>query len=473
MRSVVVCFVFLLLLTSVYGFDIQTSETASIYANETAEYTFTVTSDKHADYEILLGLDPKWSFETEPMSYLSGFTAEEDESISFTLRIIPISPLITSGKYILSVPIRTADEEEVADIILNIKNPHALTGYLPSLNFMLDAQERVDPRQTERIKLEILNRNPLDIPEMQVILTSALYNETKTTSIEPLESTTVVFDVIYDTHQKPVNDTLVITVVVGDKIFTPIRKQIEIIPYADIVELQYPEKSFFFKSTQTTEYTNNGNADIVKEIKYPVTCFRRYFVSGNYEGEIVEEQGLLYYTMNVLLPTQVPVTVECYVSYRSLIYLLLLIVLGVGAYYYFRNPLMIKKEVVTLHVSKEGHTKLKVLLHVKNRSMGIVDDVEIIDKIPAIAEIDKHFEVGTVKPEKVMKHEKAGTILQWHISHFEAYEERIITYKVHSMYQIVGDYTLPSALLKFKNKKQQLVRITSKTVKVGIKPENE
>jgi hypothetical protein len=96
-----------------------------------------------------------------------------------------------------------------------------------------------------------------------------------------------------------------------------------------------------------------------------------------------------------------------------------------------------------------------------------------MDKIPAIAEIDKHFEVGTVKPENVMKHEKAGTILQWHISHFEAYEERIITYKVHSMYQIVGDYTLPSALLKFKNKKQQLVRITSKTVKVGIKPENE
>jgi len=475
MRSVVLSIIFLLLIASVSAFELETTQEASIYANETAVYTFTVTNDgvSSENYELLVGLDYKWSYETNPMSYLSSFTIDSDSSLSFELHIIPIYPLITSGKYIISVPVRSSSDEKVADLVLYIKNPDALTGYLPSLNFMFDAQEQVDPRHTNRVRLEILNRNPLDIPNMQIVLSSALYNETQTTSIEPLGSTIVIFDVTYDAHQKPMNDIYTLTVIVGDKTFTPIRKQIEIISYIDIVEVQYPSQSFFFKTTQTTEYTNNGNNDIVKTITYPTTGFQRYFTDGNYNGQIVEESGLLYYSMDVFLPAGVPVTVEYYVNYRPIIYFLLLIGFGIFGYYYFRSSLTIKKEVMTVHVDKDGRTILKVLLHVKNRTMRIVDDVEIVDKIPAIADIEKHFEVGTVKPERVLKHEKDGTILQWSISHFEAYEERIITYKVNSMYQIVGDFKLPSALLKFKNKKQQLVKVQSNSVRVGKKLENE
>lgn len=475
MRRVVVFFVFLLMLSAVQAFEIETTEDDSIYANETATYTFVVKNpdDEPVSLDIVLSLDPKWSFETTPLSYLSGFTVQAFENLTFELHVIPISPLLASGKYLISVPIRSETEEQVVDIVLYIKNPNALTDYLPSLNFVLDAQEQIDPRQTQHVRLDILNRNPLDIPEMQISLTSALYNETKTASIEPLGFTTVEFDITYGSQQSPGEDIIVLTVTVGDKTFTPIRKQVEIIAYSEIVEVQYPTKSFFFKTTQTTEYKNKGNSDIVHEITYPTTGFQRYFVSANYDGQIIEEQGLLYYKTDVLLPIGVPITVEYYVSYRPIIYLLLLFAIATGCYYYFRSPLTIKKEVVTLQIAKDGRTKLKILLHIKNRSMHMVDDVEIIDKIPAVAETDKHFEIGTVKPEKVLKHEKAGTILQWFISHFEVYEERIITYKVNSMYQIVGDFTLPSALLRFRNKRQQLVRIRSNAVKVGKKPENE
>ncbi len=475
MRRVVVLFVFFIFLSAVQAFEIDTTEVASIYANETATYTVLVknTDNTPLNLDIVLGLDSKWSFETTPLSYLSGFTVQAFENITFDLHVIPISSITPSGKYLLNVPIRSESEEQVADLIIYIKNPHALTDYLPSLNFVLDAQEQIDPRQTQRVKLDILNRNPLKISDMQVVLTSALYNETKNTRIDPLGFTTVEFDISYDPKQQPGDDTLVLTVIVGDKTFTPLKKAVEIIAYSDIIEVQYPTKSFFFKTTQKTEYTNNVNSDLVKEITFPTTRFQQYFVSANFDGEIIEEQGLLYYKTQVLLPVDVPITVQYYVSYRSFVYLLLLLALGVGGYYYFRSPLTIKKEVVTLNIAKDGKTKLKVLIHVKNRGMRMVDDVEIFDKIPAVAEIDKHFEVGTVKPEKIMKHDKAGTILQWHISHFEVYEERIITYKVNSMYQIVGDFTLPSAHLKFRNKRQQLIKMRSNTVKVGKKPENE
>ena len=61
----------------------------------------------------------------------------------------------------------------------------------------------------------------------------------------------------------------------------------------------------------------------------------------------------------------------------------------------------------------------------------------------------------------------------WKIPHLEAYEERIITYKVLSMYQIIGDFELPATLVQFKNKKQQLITVKSNSVKVGKKAEDK
>ena len=126
-----------------------------------------------------------------------------------------------------------------------------------------------------------------------------------------------------------------------------------------------------------------------------------------------------------------------------------------------------------MHVGKDGKTKLKILLHIKNRSIHMLDSVEVTDKIPALAEIEKHFEVGTMKPERILKHEKAGTVLEWKIPHLEAYEERIITYKVESMYQIVGSFQLPATVVKFKDKKHTEKKVVSNKVHVGKKAEEE
>lgn len=465
----------LLLACFASAFEVTTSEEASIYPNETATYTFKVDNAGEEDekLQLMLTFDPKWSFETEPLSYLSGFTVKKGESSSFVLQITPISEYISSGKYSILVPIKSdSGEGETVKLFLHLKNPNALTGYLPSLNFLLDAQERIDPRQPAKVRLDIINRNPLNITELEVLLTSNLYNETKITSIEPLGTATVIFEIPYSPQQPPVNDTLQLVIVVGEKIFTPIKKNIEIIAYADIAEKQYPTKSFFFKTTETTVYTNNGNAMFTKELKYPLSSFTQFFTSTIPKGEVIKEQGQLYYKTSLTLPVDVPVTVTYSINYRPLVWLFLFILAVVGCYYLFRSPLIIKKEAVTFHVDKDGRTKIKVLLHIKNRSMHLVDDIEILDKIPAVAEIEKHFEIGTVKPEKILKHDKGGTVLIWNIPHMEAYEERIITYKVNSMYQIIGDFELPATLLKFKNKKQQIVMVYSNTVKVGKKAED-
>ncbi|MBI5073421.1 hypothetical protein HZA99_06410 [Candidatus Woesearchaeota archaeon] len=461
--------------SSAFGFEVTTTSEAVIYPNETAEYTFTVINPSSSDERIepIFGLDSKWSFETDPLSYLSSFTVPAKSSLSFGVRISPISELISSGKYAISIPLRSeTGEEETPDLYLYIRNPNALSDYLPSLNFLFDAQENVDPRQTQKVRLDIVNRNPLNITSLDVILESDLYNASQTTHVDPLGTTSVVFEIQYDPHQAPTNDTLELTVVVGEKVFTPIKKQIHILPYADIVEVQYPASSFFFKTTEKAEYTNNGNADTIKQFKYPVSWFSRYFAASDPSGEIVDDQGLYYYQADVLLPLGVPVVYTYSVNYRSILWAILLIGLIAWLYYKFRSPLTVRKEVMTLSVSKEGHMKLKILLHIKNRTLHLVDDVALEDRIPAVAEIDQRFEIGTVKPEKILKHEKAGTILQWHIPHLEAYEERIITYKVGSMYHIVGNFQLPGAVVNFKGRKQRPTKIVSNAVRVGKQMED-
>lgn len=475
-QSLLIALLVMSLLPSIRAIELSYTPEVSIYPNETAVYTFVVTTDGRSSEkaELLLTLDSKWSFETNPLSYLSGFTVSGLEKTTFELIITPASSYISSGKYALQIPVRSeTGEEEIAEIILHIKNPDAATGYLPSLNFLLDAQKQVDPRQPQRVKLEIENKNPLDVGDLTIQLTSDLYNETKIASVGPLGTASVLFEINYDAQQPPTEDLLVISVFMGEKAFTPIRKEIEIISYADIVEIQYPTKSFLFKTTQTTEYTNKGNSDVIKEFTFATSGFEQYFTGGYPEGKMIEEQGLLYYQTSAALPVDIPVLVTYSVNYRPILYVILLLAGAVWLYYVFRSPIVIKKEVMTMHTNKEGQSKLKILLHIKNRSMKLIDDVEVMDKIPAVAEIEKHFELGTMKPEKILKHEKAGTVLQWHIPHVEAYEERIITYKVTSIYQIVGEYKLPAAIIRFKNKQQQTVKVTSNTVHVGRKAEDQ
>ena len=108
-----------------------------------------------------------------------------------------------------------------------------------------------------------------------------------------------------------------------------------------------------------------------------------------------------------------------------------------------------------------GISKMKVLLHVKNRTGKVIDNILVTDRIPHIAEIIKDFEVGTLKPEKMIKHEKQGVLLRWTFSQLEPYEERIITYMVKTKLNIVGGFCLPSAMVKFKNKKKKFVKLYS------------
>ncbi len=457
-KTVILITLVLLLMQAVSAsFDVKISDADSIYANETATYRVVVNNTGSSAETIKLNFKPdrRWSYETTPLTYLSPFTISPGEIVIFDLLIFPNSPLFSSGTYAITFPFvsQTTGNIEEIDVILHVRNPDALSDYVPALSFVLDALEDIDPRNTAKVKLEIRNRNPLNITEMVVDLSSTLYKNTQIVPIEPLGSTNVVFEIHYNQQQEPMNDLLIITVAVGDRVFAPIRKEVRIIAYKDVVEYNKATKSFFFKTETITEYTNKGNVNTTEEIKIPTNSFKQWFTTTEPAGEVMVIDGLLYYVTHLTIPIGETVALRYTLSYRPLVLLLLLLLISIGAYYYFRSPVMIMKETVTQYVDKDGRMKIKVLIHLKNRSMKLVENIDVRDTIPAVAEIEKHFEIGTVKPTKILKHAKAGTMLIWNIHHLEAYEERIITYRVQSTYAIVGNFTLPSTCVKFKGNK--------------------
>ena len=73
--------------------------------------------------------------------------------------------------------------------------------------------------------------------------------------------------------------------------------------------------------------------------------------------------------------------------------------------------------------------------------------IEIVDKIPNIADLEKGLSIGTLHPTKILKHERKGTIIKWLIEQLDAGDERVISYKIKSHLSILGEFRLKSRSL--------------------------
>jgi hypothetical protein len=71
-------------------------------------------------------------------------------------------------------------------------------------------------------------------------------------------------------------------------------------------------------------------------------------------------------------------------------------------------------------------------------------------------ELQKEFDIGTIQPIKMIADEKGATLLRWEIPEIEPYEERIISYKVKARLKVLGNFSLPPALAKFKSRSAEL-----------------
>ncbi len=117
--------------------------------------------------------------------------------------------------------------------------------------------------------------------------------------------------------------------------------------------------------------------------------------------------------------------------------------IGYGAYRWLSKPRIGK---MTRHEGEITRGKeILVLLEVKNRALHEIKDVEIIDVVPQIARVVDRFDTLRPKAKRVPD----GTELRWNIGSMKSGEERVVTYRIRPVVDIVGHLSLPVAQMFF------------------------
>lgn len=116
---------------------------------------------------------------------------------------------------------------------------------------------------------------------------------------------------------------------------------------------------------------------------------------------------------------------------------------GYGAYRWLSKPRIGKA------VRHEGDIlrgkEIIVLLEVKNRALHEIKDVEIIDVVPQIARVVDRFDTLRPKAKRVT----GGIELRWSFGSMRPGEERVVTYRIRPVVDIIGHLNLPEAQMIF------------------------
>jgi hypothetical protein len=405
---------------------------------------------------------PTWDVRTDPLINPITLELEPGKEGSVELVVDPLK-IRDIGAYVVSVNVRSKLTNRVFSVPMKVtilSTEPLIGGYVPTVVTGVDIPEKIDPRKEVSIKISLNNQNVIDYPDLVVKLESNLIKDTIKTQLGPKEEKTLELTANLDPLTPPQGDRLAVAVFRGNRsIINPIVKDTEIIEYTQ-QELVSEEKKFFITKSLYSFVSNNK--EYKGTFKVETTLFDSIFSSTNPKAETVKENGKRYFAWDTQLDNnrmQVAVTKNFIPLY---VVIAVLIVLAIS-YYMFRSPLSIIKEVSNLVKSEGGVTEIGVVLHVRNRSQNKLKEIEVTEIIPSLVSIERETTIGSLQPNKVLKHERKGTTLvKWTIDTLDASEERVLSYKIKSRLSILGSFSFPAAKAKFKSKNKTLSSMSNR-----------
>ena len=414
--------------------------------------------------------DVLWDLRTEPSANRI-LTVPPGETVSTTLLLRPLYAY--PGYYVVPISVKISGSLDGITLnpqiaVLASNTPQG--EYSPSVSVILDAPSSLDPRKDVSLRVNLENLNLKDLSKVDVKLRSSLFNQDYSTSLAGLEKKSVSFTLSVDPLTKPQDDVLRVSVLVQDPVspyqFEAAPFVVSIEPYGDIVFEPVQEKLFLERITRV-KVVNTGNVDRVGSYALPGGFLKSLVSKGTpaYERKVVD--GVSVFSWDVSLGVGQSSEIVLVTNYRLPIIVLVLILLGVVAYFKFRSPIVIFKSAVVVGTKEGGISEFKVLLEVKNRSPSVLKNVNILDNLPHMVDVMKEFEAGSLHPVSIMKH-NTGTLLKWVIDDLDGFEERVITYKIKSKLSILGSLTLPVAVAKFDTSLGRRRSSKSNTAHLGI-----
>lgn len=413
---------------------------------------FNLVIQNSADYEDI------YTITTNDVNWLLSYTPEstvipaKDEK-EFTVELRPKSTVEEGRTYFVPVKMKSSKTdfyyEDRMDFAIYVVNPSIKAGeYAPTVTPVITVDKVIDPREKIGVTLTLRNRNPREYDSLKVVIDGEIFSKEYTTKLLPSEEKTNVILFEIDPLTEAGKRTLTVDLYLNNTKIADSSTEYEIKGYPDLQETT-SKSVFLFRSEEKYRVYNNGNSAGTAEEKFRMSVFRKLFTK--FSPEAVKEKGTdgkTYYVIRQKLGPQDTLEGSVVTNYRLLVVIILVVIAIIVLYYVLRSPVIIAKNAEPLGKTEDGLSEVKIRLYLKNRSRKAIANLRVTDIVPSIAEIDKKTHLGTMEPVSIGKG-KRGTVPRWEMDVLEAYEERIITYRIKSKLTLIGGIRLPSAKAAF------------------------
>ncbi len=419
-----------------------------ILPNESASYEITISNFEQipGDFQAYTA-DPKWSVKTIPLSLI----VDPKSPKTFTLFLRPSNSASygTQGVPITFKDLTTGTIIEKV-LVLNLRDPlgprHSEYAATVTIDVLMPYD--IDPRTPIPLRLQLRNRNPLNITNLVVTISSPHFKTDTKLNLAPLsEKTKDIPGISIDPLTPPGEAEVLVQVLYKDEIITQVTKNYRIKEYTQIQQRINEEESFF-KTTKTITITNEGNIKNNAIVSVPTSFIKNLFISSSspHETEVID--GIRKVIWTIPLDPNATRTFTYTENYRILVLLAILSIIGGIMYFILRSPIVVIKEAVAL--AHDGAVSdIKVRVFIRNRSSKIIQAIQVTDKVPILADVIRTESPGSTAPSKIAHNEKHGTLLRWDFEVLEPYEERVVTYQMKSKLKIIGKMKLPNARVRF------------------------
>ncbi|MBI4153216.1 hypothetical protein HY497_01715 [Candidatus Woesearchaeota archaeon] len=458
MRRLALAFLLILLLPSAMA--ASTIEIVPIkdriLFGEKAEFDVTVTNireDQSQTYTISTTASGiEWGVQTKPLGD-SSFVLNPNTEKKVRVTIEPVEKF-SPGVYVINLVVTTKQGEKYSKPLKVFMGPNDPKEYLPSLRAIVDMSDRIDPKETQSVKISVENLNPLDLTGMTLDSAGELpiLDVAREIDLEPGPGTqkTIEFTFKLPDTQQPKEYFIYFQFKKDDEILKIVEKRVEVLPLTPAFAPKIEEQKSFLKTSRKVTFSNSGNVRNTQVATLDVGSIARLFTITDPDARTVrDKEGKRVLGWELEIGAGESVTVYASTNYRVPIAALLIIVVAWALYLLYRNPLAVSKVASNVMLHEGGVSGLKVTLAVKNMSNDVLKEIEIIDQIPGIANMENNVEMGTMKHTHILRGKRGSTFVKWKLSELDGKEERLITYKIKSKLNVVGNFQLPRAKATF------------------------
>ena len=340
---------------------------------------------------------------------------------------------------------------EVQEELLSIK---VLRKFAPMLTSLTLNKKSFKPNETVYVEITVKN---IGVAEKKVLLQVQATNREKIffaekeLKLSSFEEENQTFSFQLHKHQHPGIYSVEAILLTQEKELIGELSESFLVEQVKEKKLQVSKSSTPFGIFAELKATNVGNVNYTLKITETLPKISRGLFFASPEPTSVEEveEALLYSWEVTMQPGE-----SVRIRYQAAFYVLWVAGAaagGVGLLFYRRVslPTLTKKHRYKGPLSPKH--EIPISIELKNRHRKEIRRIEVEDFVPSLARVVRKFE--TLKPS--LKEKDEGTTLLWKIPHLRPGEERVLTYRIKPVVDIVGTLNLPAARMSYQLMKRK------------------